>query len=156
VIEVAQAIVPFVVVNVPHIWTSWAKHTLLIADEVVVTAAPDLTSLRNAKTLVGLLKKGRPNDAPPRLVLNQVGMPKRSEIKPQKFAEAMGMDLTACIPFEPATFSAAANHGRMIADVRASAAIRTSFAKIAETIAGNAAAKAGRNRRFAFTSLWRG
>jgi len=156
VIEIAQAIVPFVVLNVPHLWTSWAKQTLLVADEVVVTAAPDLTSLRNAKTLVDLLKKARPNDAPPRLVLNQVGMPKRTEIKPQKFAESMGMDLTACIPFEPATFSTAASHGRMIGDRRASAAVRTSFAKIAETIAGSAPAKAGRKRRFAFTSLWGG
>jgi pilus assembly protein CpaE len=155
-IEIAQAIVPFVVLNVPHLWTSWAKQTLLVADEVVVTAAPDLTSLRNAKTLVDLLKKARPNDAPPRLVLNQVGMPKRTEIKPQKFAESMGMDLTACIPFEPATFSTAASHGRMISDRRASAAVRTSFAKIAETIAGSAPEKAGRKRRFAFTSLWGG
>jgi pilus assembly protein CpaE len=155
-IEIAQAIVPFVVLNVPHNWARWAKQTLLIADEVVVTAAPDLTSLRNAKILVDLLKKARPNDASPRLVLNQVGVPKRTEIKPQKFAESMGMELIACIPFEPASFSTAASHGRMIVDVRASAAVRASFAKIAETIAGDPSAKAGRKRRFAFASRWLG
>ena len=49
VIELAQTNVPFVVLDVPHIWTSWAKKTLLTADEVVVTALPDLTNLRNAK-----------------------------------------------------------------------------------------------------------
>ena len=155
-IEVAQTIVPFVVLNVPHTWTAWAKQTLLLADEVVITAAPDLTSLRNAKLLVDLLKKARPNDAPPRLVLNQVGMPKRSEIKPKQFAESLGVGLTACIPFEPSTFSAASSHGRMIADGRAGAAVRTTFAKIAEAIVGSSLAKAGGKRRSALASLWGG
>jgi small-conductance mechanosensitive channel len=43
------------------------------SDELVVTATPDLASLRNAKNIIDLVRQARPNDAPPRLVLNQVG-----------------------------------------------------------------------------------
>lgn len=156
VIELAQTSVPFVVLNVPHIWSAWAKKTLLMADEIVVSAAPDLTSLRNTKNLVELLKQSRRNDAPPRLVLNQVGVPKRSEIKPAKFAEALGMELTACIPFCPAAFSSAANRGHMIADEPGGAAVGLNFAKIAQVVTGSVPAKAGRRTKFTFASLWRG
>jgi pilus assembly protein CpaE len=149
VIELAQTNVPFVVLDVPHLWTSWAKKTLLMADEVVITAVPDLTNLRNAKNLVELLKQARPNDAPPRLVLNQIGVPRRSEIKPAKFAEALGMELIARIPFDSATFSNAASKGRMIADVSANSAICTSFAKIAQIITGITPAKADWKTRLA-------
>ena len=55
------------------------------ADEVVITAVPDLANLRNAKNIVDMLKKIRPNDTPPQLILNQVGMPKRPEIIAGRF-----------------------------------------------------------------------
>jgi pilus assembly protein CpaE len=154
-IELAQTSVSFVVLDVPHIWTSWAKKTLLMADDVVITAMPDLANLRNAKNLVDLLKQGRPNDAPPKLVLNQVGMPKRSEIKPAKFAAALEIESIACIPFEPSPLSTAANQGRMVADVSASSAAAKSFAKIAQAITGHVGAKPSWMSRFAFGSLWR-
>ena len=48
---------------------------LLTADDVVITASPDLASLRNAKNMVDLIRQSRPNDAPPRVVLNRVGVP---------------------------------------------------------------------------------
>ncbi len=61
----------------------------------MIVATPDLTSLRNAKNIVELVKSARPNDAPPRLVLNQVGMPKRPEIPAKDFAETMGVEPAA-------------------------------------------------------------
>ena len=39
----------FVVLDLPHRWNAWVKHAILQADEVVIVAAPDLASLRNAK-----------------------------------------------------------------------------------------------------------
>jgi pilus assembly protein CpaE len=154
VIELAQNNVPFVVLNVPHIWSSWVKKTLLMADEVVITAVPNLSSLRNAKNLVDLLKQARPNDAPPRLVLNQVGMPKRAEIQPAKFAEAVGIELTTCIPFDPSTFSTAANKGQMIAVGSGKSAICANFSKIVQTITESAAVKVSRKTKFSLASLW--
>ncbi len=155
VIDLAQSNVPFVVLDVPHVWTSWVKKTLLVADEVVITAVPDLVSLRNAKNLIDLLKRERPNDAAPKLVLNQIGVPKRSEIKPDKFAAALEIEPITCIPFEPSSVSTAALNSRMIADVSAKSAVSLSFAKIAQAIAGLTSDKTSRKGRFAFGSLWR-
>jgi pilus assembly protein CpaE len=156
VIELAQTSVPFVVLDVPHIWTSWAKKTLLMADDVIITAMPDLANLRNAKNLVELLKQARPNDGPPKLVLNQVGAPKRSEVKPTKFAEALEIEVITCVPYEPSTMSTAANQGRMVADTSASSAVAKSFSKIAQTFTRHPAAKSTRKSLFNFGSLWRG
>ncbi|ACL58693.1 AAA family ATPase [Methylobacterium nodulans] len=135
-IEVAQASVPFVVLDLPHVWMPWAKSTLLAADEVVITATPDLTSLRNAKNLISFLTQARPNDALPKLVLNQVGVPKRAEIKVDKFAAALELEPAACIPFEASVFSTAANEGRLVADVSAKARACSAFDHIARVISG--------------------
>lgn len=155
-IDIAQSNVPFVVLDIPHIWTSWAKTTLLAADEVVITAVPDLTSLRNAKNLIEQLKQARPNDAPPKLVLNQVGVPKRSEIKPDKFAAALQIEPVACIPFDPQTVSAAANKGQTIADVSAKSPVSKSITKIAQAITGDTSATKHKTGKFAFSRLWKG
>lgn len=154
ILDIAQSNVPFVVLDIPHVWTSWTKKTLLAADEVVITATPDLVSLRNAKNLVEQLKQARPNDAPPKVVLNQIGMPKRLEIKLDKFSAALQIEPIACIPFEPSSFSAAANKGRMIADVSARSAASKSVAKIAQTIAGRTNARNSRKAKFTFRRLW--
>ena len=151
VLDIAQTNVPFVVLDMPHVWTSWAKKTLLAADEVVITAVPDLASLRNAKNLVDLLRLARPNDAPPRLVLNQIGVPKRSEIKADKFADALKIEPIACIQFDPATVSTAANEGRMIVDRSAKSAVSRHFAEIARIITGRARTKPSRKSWFALT-----
>ena len=72
VLDVVRENVPWIAVDVPHLWTAWAKQVVLRADRVVITAMPDLANLRNAKNLVDQLKAARPNDRPPLLVLNQV------------------------------------------------------------------------------------
>jgi pilus assembly protein CpaE len=143
-----------VVLDGPHIWTSWAKNTLISADEVVITAVPDLANLRNVKSLVDLLRAARPNDAPPKLVLNQIGVPKRSEITPDKFATALGIRPIACIPFDPSTVSIAANDGKMIADVASRSAIAKNFVQIAQAISGREPDRR-RNGRFSWHRLWK-
>ncbi len=82
-LDVARSSSWHVVVDLPHILTQWTRKILLEADEIVVTATPDLAGMRNAKNLIDFLKKARPNDPPPRLVLNKVGTPKLQEIKPR-------------------------------------------------------------------------
>lgn len=157
VLDLARSNVPFVVLDIPHIWASWVKKTLLGADEIVITASPDLVGLRNTKNLLAILQQARPNDVPPKLALNQVGVPKRSEIKPAQFAKALNMDPLACVAFDASTFSAAANAGRMVADVAARSPAARDFAHIAEKISGRVAGRRDdRARRFAFKRLWGG
>ncbi|TIU44505.1 MAG: CtpF protein, partial [Mesorhizobium sp.] len=89
-IDTAQRSAPLLVLDVPHVWTGWAKSILIKADEVVITATPELANLRNTKNMVDMLKRLRPNDPAPRLVINQAGVPKRPEIGPSDFAEPLG------------------------------------------------------------------
>ena len=90
VIDAVRQTTPCVILDLPHGWTPWIKAALLAADDVVIVATPDLTSLRNAKNIIELVKNARPNDTPPRLVINQVGMPKRPEIPVQGFRRDHG------------------------------------------------------------------
>src|SRR6202012_4112826 len=133
-----KATAPFVVFDLPHLWSGWMRRTLLTADETVVVAAPDLASLRNAKNLIELLRQGRPNDGPPRLVLNQVGLPGRPEISVKDFAEAVGLQPGLVLSFEPKLFGQAANNGQMLVEANPKS-------KSAEAIAGLARAIARRD-----------
>jgi pilus assembly protein CpaE len=118
--EVAQKIratAPYVVMDLPHVWTPWLRQMLLSADDVVIVAGPDLASLRNSKNLIDLIRKGRPNDAPPYLVLNQMGMPGRPEIPVKEFGKALGLEPSLVLPFDAKLFGQAANNGQMIQEV---------------------------------------
>jgi pilus assembly protein CpaE len=138
VLDVAQANASFVVVDVPHVWTPWVKKVLFSADEVVISALPNLASFRNVKSLLDLLRKARLNDEPPKLVLNQIGVPRRAEIKPDHFAEGLKIKPIACIPFD-ISVSTAGNNGQMIADVAPKSAVSKSVINIAEKITGRKA-----------------
>ena len=108
---------PFVVFDLPHLWSNWMRRTLLAADDVVLVATPELASLRNAKNLVDLMRQGRPNDGPPKLVLNQVGVQGRPEIPVKDFGEALGITPALCLPFDAKLFGQAANNGQMLEEV---------------------------------------
>jgi pilus assembly protein CpaE len=134
VIDVVRQNVPYVIVDLPHTWTAWVKHTLLQADEVIITAAPDLANLRNAKNIVDLLQQVRRNDAKPRLVMNMVNMPKRPEISVKEFESAIGLKAISVIEFDSETFGQAANNGQMIEELSAKARSASAFRDIALSI----------------------
>ncbi|WP_312689534.1 AAA family ATPase [Brevundimonas nasdae] len=126
---------PFVVLDLPHLWSPWMRRTLISADEVVVVATPDLASLRNAKNMIDLIRHSRPNDAPPRLVLNQVGVPGRPEIPAKDFGAALGVHPSLIIPFDAKTFGAAANNGQMVVDAGAKTKAAEAFQTLAQIVA---------------------
>jgi pilus assembly protein CpaE len=140
-----RATVPCVVLDVPHQWTGWSKQTLIGADEILIVAAPDLANLRNAKNIYDLLKAARPNDHLPRYCLNQVGVPKRPEIKAADFAKALEDDPVATIPFEPQLFGAAANNGQMIAEIAAGHRTAETFRQLAQLLTGRVETKKPRS-----------
>ena len=139
VLEVVRRAVPSVVIDLPHVWSAWSRSVLLDADEIVIVAGPDLASLRNAKNLVERIKVARPNDNPPRLVLNMVGMPKRPEIPPKDFADAIGLEPSAVINFEPNLFGTASNNGQMLPEVDKNAAAVKAVEDLAALITGRSA-----------------
>ena len=133
--------VPCVVLDVPHQWTGWTKQTLISADDILIVAAPDLANLRNAKNVYDFLKAARPNDHKPVYCLNQVGVPKRPEIKAADFAKALEADPVAIIPFEPQVFGSAANNGQMIAEISKGHRTAEMFHSLAQFLTGRAAPK---------------
>jgi pilus assembly protein CpaE len=136
--------VPCIVLDVPHVWSGWARRLLIAADDLLIVAAPDLANLRNAKNLVDLLRAARPNDRRPFYCLNQVGVPKRPEISPADFAKALEDEPLAVIPFEPQLFGTAANNGQMIAEVSSGHKTTEMFRQLAQVVTGRAEVKRSR------------
>jgi pilus assembly protein CpaE len=143
--DVLRSTVPCIVLDVPHVWTGWSRRILIGADDILIVAEPDLANLRNTKNLVDLLRASRPNDSRPYYCLNQVGMPKRPEIKPADFAKALEFEPVASIPFEPALFGTAANNGQMVAEVSAGHRATDTFRQLAQTLTGRTETKRARS-----------
>ena len=157
VLELAQKTTPVVVLDIPHTWTAWVRHTLATIDEIVIVAEPDLANLRNAKNLADTIKALRPNEAEPLLVINKLGIPKRPEIAPKEFAASVECKLLGQVGFDPATFGTAANNGQMLAEVAANNRANDVFRMIGMHVTGRAipeaAAKSGNLKLPSFLKL---
>src|SRR6266850_1798555 len=139
VVDQVRRSTPCVIVDLPHAWAPWSRQTLLAADEIVIVSTPDLASLRNTKNMLDVIHARRPNDAPPRLVLNQTGIAKRPEIPVKEFAAAVGMEPNLVLPFDPELFGTAANNGQMLAEIRPHAAASEGMRTLAELVTGRTA-----------------
>lgn len=148
VLEKVRRQAPFIALDVPHAWSPWVRRTILSADQVVVTVTPDLACLRNAKNLFDLVRQARPNDEPPKVVVNMAGCPKKPDIPLKDFADALGAAPLLVLPFDPALFGKAANNGQMIAEVDAKSRPAEGFAHLASVLAGRAAPPARRKSLF--------
>jgi pilus assembly protein CpaE len=135
-IELLRASTPFIVLDLPHVWTAWSRRMLMAADEAVLVATPELASLRNAKSLLDALRAARRNDPAPRLVINGVGLPKRPEIAPADFARALEAEPSAILAFDARLFGAAANNGQMIAEMEDGAKTAEVFNDLALLVTG--------------------
>ncbi len=135
-LDAMRASTPWIVLDIPHVWSAWARRILVASDEVVLVANPDLANLRNTKNLIETLKGARPHDHPPRLVLNGTGMIKRPEIATAEFAKTVEVDPIAVIAHDAKLFGSAANNGQMIAEIDPKGKITQIFVQIASVIAG--------------------
>jgi len=138
ILEISQKTAPTVIVDLPNQWNGWTKQVLSSADEVIITAEPELANLRNAKNLIDTIAEIRPNDNPCKLVMNKVGVPKRGEITVSEFAGALELEVSATIPFEPALFSMAANNGQMISEADPKSPVVNSLMELTQIITGKA------------------
>ncbi len=116
VIDVVRGAAPTIVIDVPHIWTAWSKRILQTADEIVITATSDLAAFRNTKSLVDVISGSRPNDSPPKLVINQFD-PKLSSVQPAQYAEHVGLKPSVIFGWEPQLFHTAATNASPILQV---------------------------------------
>ncbi|MEO9968738.1 MAG: AAA family ATPase [Hyphomonadaceae bacterium] len=136
VIQAVRNTVPYVVLDLPHIWSTWLRETLVASDEVILVCQPDLASLRNGKNILDRLRADRPNDMPPRLVLNMAGVPKRPEIPAKDFALAIGAEPEVVLDFDPSLFGTASNNGQMISEAQADAKASLAIDHLASLMTG--------------------
>jgi len=121
VVDAVRGVSPLTILDMPHYWSEWTSRVLVGCDDIVITATPDLTSLRNTKNLIDFLRAKRPNDADPVLILNCMGMTKTNEITLKDFGAAVGLDPAVSLSFDPDAFHEALNDGKMLTEVKAAA-----------------------------------
>jgi len=143
--DVLRLSVPYVVLDVPHQWNAWTKRALIGADDILIVAAPDLANLRNARSLIDVLRSSGPHDRRPLYALNMVGVPKRPEIKPADFAKAIEAEPLAVIPFEPQLFGTAGNNGQMISEVASGHRVAEMVRSMAQFFTGRGQPKRSRS-----------
>ncbi|HUO55650.1 MAG TPA: AAA family ATPase [Rhodoblastus sp.] len=140
-LEILRGATPYVVLDIPHLWTAWSRRLLSTADATLIVASPELAGLRNAKSLLDNLRTARRNDPPPQIILNGVGLPRRPEISAADFAKAIEAEPAAVVPFDSKLFGTAANNGQMLAEVEDGAKIAAIFQDLARLATGRAAIK---------------
>jgi len=135
-IDRARGMTSCVVVDLPHVWNASTRNILHHADEIVIVATPDLATLRNCKSLLQAIKSRRANDSPPKVIINQVGMPKRKEVPLKEFAATVGQEPESVLNFDPALFGLAANNGQMFAEVQPKSRAAEAMRQLAKTVTG--------------------
>jgi len=151
-LDVAATHMPHIVLDLPMVWTEWVARALAAADTVTVVATPDLGSLRNAQSLMTTLKGLRPNDRPPVMVLNQVGMPRRQEITVKEIAQVLKIEPLLAIPHDPKIVDTAQAHGKLIPELGRRKPVAQALDAIAKHMApppkSSGPVKKKRRRRF--------
>ncbi|MEM9989589.1 MAG: pilus assembly protein CpaE, partial [Pseudomonadota bacterium] len=136
VLEKVRGAAPCIAVDLPHVWSAWSKMMLQTADEIILTATPDLSSFRNAKNIIETIKVHRTNDSPPILVLNQVNVPKRPEVPLEQFEEALGLEPQFVLPWDPVLFGNASTNAEPLAEVAPKSKITQEIHRLARVLAG--------------------
>lgn len=149
-LDIARRMASVVVLDLPHVWTDWTEHLMRMSSNVVVTAWPDFSSIKNAKALIEALGAG-PGDAgsgagsgnyPLKLVLNGIDAYKRTQLAAKDFEDTLGVKPIVSIPFEPGLFGEASNTGQIAAQMLASHKAVKLMAGLSQSLCG----KAGRPR----------
>jgi pilus assembly protein CpaE len=144
VLEALRQQAAFVAVDLPHLWTPWVKQVLVQADEIVITAAPDLANLRNAKNLVDILEASRPTGKPPRLVVNMAKRTRRQDLALEDLSAALDLTPEVVIELDSETFAVAATNGQMIEECSRKARAAQQFRTLAMTLAQRSEPKVAR------------
>jgi len=134
VVDGVRSISPLSILDLPHLWVDWTSKIITSADDVVITATPNLANLRNTKNIIDFLKAERPNDADPILILNKIGQSKANDIDVKEFAATVGIDPAVTFAFDPDGFTEAANDGKMMTEIKSGAGHVSGFNYLAERL----------------------
>lgn len=104
----------YIVLDIPHQWSPWIYDILVGANEVVITSNADLAGLHATKNYFEQLSPKRGIDAPIRLVLNNYGTSRKTELSPKDFEKAVSVKPSALIPSSTTLFGTSMNNGELI------------------------------------------
>lgn len=154
-LDLARQSFPAVVLDLPHLQSPWVRTALAAVDDLVIVATPDLVSLRNAKFLLEIGRNSRPNDAPPRLVLNQIGIDRRVGVSVRDFAKGLEVEIDIQIAFEPHHFGLAASEGRLITELAPKCRASRSISALAQATGGKPTQQSQGEKKHWFPNIWR-
>lgn len=134
-IDICRSMSQYVIIDLPRRWNAWVSAVLLLSDEIVVTANPDLANLRDAKLLFDWMKSRRGN-AINRLILNKADVAKRNQLSTKDFQDTLDLAPSLTIGFDPILFSQLANNGQTIGEGAKSHRLNEQFRQLAQQMSG--------------------
>ncbi|SDH38832.1 AAA family ATPase [Roseospirillum parvum] len=150
VLELVRQMAPYVVLDLPHQWSPWVQAMLAAADDVLLTATPDLAALRDAKNIADAMVAMRGADAPVHLVLNKVGLFPKGELSRKDFEDTIDLKVAASIPYDPGTFVNALNNGQLVAQSSKSSKLIEPLESLGGLVSGRQAAAAPKKGAFSW------
>lgn len=144
---------PYVILDLPHQWAPWIGEVMADVNELVVVAYPDLVCLRDAKNLYETVVHPRGASAPTRLVLNKVGLAKRTELTAKDFEGALSAKPDAIVPFDPNSFGTALNNGQMVTQAAKNSKAAQQIGRLATLVTGKEEKKGKGAKKSAFSFL---
>ena len=135
-VDIVSQRVPFVVLDLPSRWTEWISNSLIMADESVVVATPDLVSLRDVQNWLRHVNEHRGAERPVRVVLNKLGQAKKAELTEKDFEGATEDPVTISVPYDSAVFGTAANNGQPIGQISAKSKPALALDELATKLSG--------------------
>jgi pilus assembly protein CpaE len=140
-IDLLRQMAANVVVDMPRHWTDWSSNLLVLSDEVVITAAPDLANLRDAKMLVDWLRSRRGEQANVRLVLNRLDAAKKTQLSVKDFQDSLRLAPVGVLQFDPQIFGQLANNGQVFGEGARSHKSAATFRQLATTLGARQSAE---------------
>jgi pilus assembly protein CpaE len=134
--RIARGMASFVILDLPHLWAPWIQDALLDATELVLVTNPDLPGMRDIKNLSEAAKAGGASDGA-RLVLNKVGMARKTEISAKDFETQINLPPAVSIPYEPILFGTAMNNGEFLSKAGKSSKVSAEISKLVEVVSGS-------------------
>jgi pilus assembly protein CpaE len=135
-IEVARSTAGFVLLDLPGTRASDLTTVLQLVDKVVLVAEPDLVSLRNVRSWHSWICQLRGNADTLQVVLNKVGMPKRLEILPRKFEDALPGCSLLTVSFDASLLDAYAGTSDLVHQKALPRRVKRGLAQVADRVAG--------------------
>jgi pilus assembly protein CpaE len=135
-IDIMSQRVPFVVLDLPSRWSDWISKALIMADETVIVATPDLVSLRDVQNWLRHLNEKRGEERGARIVLNKVGRAKKTELSEKDFEGATEGPIFGVVPHDPVIFDTASNNGQPLGQVNAKSKPAIAFMELGRKLSG--------------------